>query len=78
MSRIEVLDIVLVTPDLKEYSVGEAKHYESYGRDDEGHIIWDVNWYVGAFEEYVSKALGELNVPDVAEMKLLFRPVGGR
>lgn len=73
---MRALDILLVTPDGKEYNVGEARPYGNVDdRDDHGNVIWDVNWYVNVFEEYVSKALGE---QDVAEMKLRFVGVGDR
>lgn len=72
---MKVLDILLVTAvDDEEWAVGDARAYDGE-EDDEGRQIWDVTWYVDAFEEHVSNALAQ---KDHAEMRLRFRPVGDR
>lgn len=64
------LDIVLVTPDGQRRNVGEAT-CNAGDVDDHGHLIWDVDWYTNAFEEYVSRILGEYKqLPTRGEVQL--------
>lgn len=62
------LDLVLIASNGREFNVGDVYQYDL--KDDESP--YDVAFYTGAFEEYVSAAAerGEL------EMRLVLRKVG--
>lgn len=50
-------DLIMITPDGREYNVGEIHLYEE--RDDLGRQIFDATLYVKVFEGYISVAVSE-------------------